>query len=47
MILKQEFGYLIEAPTFYEYLSAKKNLEILARISNVNSSRIDEVLGIS
>ena len=29
MILKQEFGYLIEAPTFYEYLSAKKNLEIL------------------
>ena len=44
MILKQEFGYLIEAPTFYEYLSAKKNLEILARISNVNSSRIDEVL---
>ena len=44
MILKQEFGYLIEAPTFYEYLSAKKNLEILARISNVNSSRIDKVL---
>ena len=44
MILKQEFWYLIEAPTFYEYLSAKKNLEILARISNVNSSRIDEVL---
>tara|TARA_Y100000768_G_C23946619_1_gene667933 strand:- start:602 stop:1468 length:867 start_codon:yes stop_codon:yes gene_type:complete len=44
MILKQEFGYLIEAPTFYEYLSARKNLEILARISNVNSSRIDEVL---
>mgnify|MGYP001425445554 FL=1 len=44
MILRQEFGYLIEAPTFYEYLSAKKNLEILARISNVNSSRIDEVL---
>ena len=24
MILKQEFGYLIEAPTFYEYLSARK-----------------------
>ena len=44
MILKQEFGYLIEAPTFYEYLSGRKNLEILARISNVNSSRIDEVL---
>ena len=44
MILRQEFGYLIEAPTFYEYLSARKNLEILARISNVNCSRIDEVL---
>ena len=44
MILKQEFGYLIEAPTFYEYLSARKNLEILARISNVNFTKIDKVL---
>tara|TARA_B100000212_G_scaffold237494_1_gene180736 strand:- start:91 stop:957 length:867 start_codon:yes stop_codon:yes gene_type:complete len=44
MILRKDFGYLIEAPTFYEYLSAQKNLEILARISKVNPNRIDEVL---
>lgn len=44
MILRRDFGYLIEAPTFYEYLSAQKNLEILARISKVNPNRIDEVL---
>ena len=24
-VMKREFGYLIEAPTFYEYLSAMKN----------------------
>ena len=44
MVLKEEFGYLIEAPTFYEYLSAVKNLEILARISNTNFNRISYVL---
>ena len=44
MILRKDFGYLIEAPTFYEYLSAQKNLEILSRISKVNPNRIDEVL---
>ena len=44
MVLKKEFGYLIEAPTFYEYLSAVKNLEILARISNTNFNRIFYVL---
>ena len=42
--LKNDFGYLIESPTFYEYLSARKNLEILSRISNVNSKSIDTVL---
>ena len=42
--LKKDFGYLIEAPKFYEYLSAKHNLEILARISEVKSNRILEVL---
>ena len=45
-ILKKEFGYLIEAPTFYEYLSARKNLELLARISDVIFDRIDAVLKI-
>ena len=45
-ILKKEFGYLIESPTFYEYLSARKNLELLARISGVVFDRIDAVLQI-
>ena len=43
-VMKKEFGYLIEAPTFYEYLSATKNLELLARISGVNHDRISYVL---
>ena len=42
--LKNDFGYLIESPTFYEYLTARKNLEILSRISNVEIGAIDEVL---
>ena len=41
---KKDFGFLIESPTFYEYLSAYRNLEILARISNVDSKRINHVL---
>ncbi|MAV65167.1 MAG: bacitracin ABC transporter ATP-binding protein [Candidatus Marinimicrobia bacterium] len=45
-ILKKEFGYLIESPTFYEYLSARKNLEMLARISSINFNRINKVLEI-
>ena len=44
MLLKIDFGYLIESPTFYEYLSAKRNLEILSRISDVNTDRINYVL---
>ena len=43
-VMKREFGYLIEAPTFYEYLSATKNLELLARISEVSSNSIFNVL---
>ena len=43
-VMKREFGYLIEAPTFYEYLSATKNLELLARISEVSPNRIFNVL---
>ena len=42
--LRNKFGYLIEAPTFYEYLSARKNLEILSRISPSNSLDIDYIL---
>ena len=42
--LRDKFGYLIEAPTFYEYLSARKNLEILSRISPTDSLDIDYIL---
>ena len=42
--LRDKFGYLIEAPTFYEYLSARKNLEILSRISPNHSLDIDYIL---
>lgn len=34
-------GSIIEKPDFYKYLSAEKNLEIFARISGVDSSRMD------
>ena len=42
--LRDKFGYLIESPTFYEHLSAQINLQMLARISNVDSKRIEYVL---
>lgn len=38
------FGFIIEEPSFYEYLSAKNNLEIFSKISNTKSGRIDYVL---
>jgi ABC-2 type transport system ATP-binding protein len=37
-------GALIETPNFYPYLSAYKNLEIVARIKGCDYSRIDRVL---
>ena len=40
----QQCGFLIENPTFYEYLSAHQNLSILARISNCSPNSIDKVL---
>ena len=46
LLLRKEIGYLIESPAFYEYLSAYKNLQILARISGVDFSRIEYVLKI-
>ncbi len=41
-------GALIEKPDFYNYLSARKNLEILGQLSEVTSlrKRVDEVLHI-
>jgi len=43
-LLKNNFGYLIESPTFYEYLTAKQNLELFSRISFVSNDRINTVL---
>jgi len=40
----QQCGFLIENPTFYEYLSAHQNLSLLARISNCSPRSIDKVL---
>jgi len=37
-------GALVEHPDFYEYLSAYKNLSLLAKMDNVSKNRIDEVL---
>lgn len=39
-------GALVEKPDFYTYLSARKNLEILGKLSNVENlnKKIDEVL---
>lgn len=37
-------GAIIERPNFYPYLSAQKNLEIVAQIKGVDYSKIDEKL---
>lgn len=38
-------GTMVEMPSFYEYLSARKNLEFIARLrGNSTSSTIDEIL---
>lgn len=43
--VRTQLGTLIEVPAFYEYLSGRKNLEVLARIQgNVPKQRVDEVL---
>lgn len=45
MDIRARVGVLIETPAFYEYLSGRKNLEILARLQpGIPKSRIDEVL---
>lgn len=40
----KKIGAIIEQPNFYPYLSAEKNLEIVAKIKGVASHRIDQVL---
>ena len=42
----KKIGAIIEQPNFYPYLSAEKNLKIVAEIKNVPFSKIDEVLEI-
>ena len=39
-----KIGAIIESPKFYPYLSAEKNLEIVADIKEVNYAKIDEKL---
>lgn len=40
----KNFGFLIEAPSFYEYLSAYDNLKIFSRLTNSRADSIDNVL---
>ena len=42
--LLQKCGFLIENPTFYEYLSARQNLSLLAKLSNSSDQSINSVL---
>lgn len=39
-----QIGALVEEPDFYKHLSARKNLEMLARMENVDKKKVDEVL---
>ena len=40
----KNFGFLIEAPSFYEFLSAYDNLKIFSRLTNSRADSIDNVL---
>ncbi len=42
----KKIGAIIEQPNFYPYLSAEKNLKIVAEIKEASYSRIDEVLAL-
>lgn len=42
--VKQRIGALLETPSFYPYLSARKNLEIIATIKEISNPNIDGVL---
>lgn len=41
---RKQIGAILETPTFYPYLSAVQNLQIVARIKGVHPDRIDPVL---
>ncbi len=36
--LRKHFGYFIESPSFYNYLSAKQNLDLLLRLEKTNQT---------
>jgi len=40
----RNFGFMIESPTFYEYLSALDNLKILSNLTGTNLNTIHKVL---
>lgn len=40
-------GSLVESPSYYGHLSGYENLDVIARLLQVPSKRIDEVLGIA
>lgn len=42
--LRKKIGAILEAPSFYPYLSAEENLKIVAQIKNIAYSEIDKVL---
>ena len=42
--LSNQFGFLIENPCFYEFLSARQNLEMLLRISNRTENHIKDIV---
>ncbi|MFQ3546381.1 ATP-binding cassette domain-containing protein [Halobacillus rhizosphaerae] len=42
----RKIGSLVEAPSYYEHLSGKENLEVLRKLLGVPKSRMDHVLSI-
>jgi len=45
-ISRKKIGSILETPNFYPYLSAEKNLKIVAAIKEVDKSNVDRVLNI-
>lgn len=43
-LARRRIGVLLETPNFYPYLSAEKNLQVVASIKGCGTSRIEEVL---
>lgn len=43
---RRRIGAILEKPTFYPYLNAQDNLEIVARIKGIKDPAIDEVLNL-